>query len=189
MTAPPGSRSLRRKLLACAIASLFALVAGVFAFEWSRPNQVYYGEMASAIATNAVEAKAANQNPTERADAIRRLLLRKWHVTKEPLAFGDIDVEFRDDGTAIRHYTRPVISDKVTYLNYSVTEDGELRSPDPEVTLKLAMVSDDRLCISWNGRSIVEYERGPTVLEKIGQAALFLGALFVILYVISSFSP
>lgn len=182
MIANAAPQSRRRRLLLCVLLTLLIAVVGALAVKWFRPSVVYHGEMASAITTASFETAPANQSPKERAEAISRLLLRKWHIKEKPLVFGDMDVEFRNDGTGIRHYSLAFVPDKVTHFNYTVTPEGELHSSDPDVTLKLALVSDDRLCISWNGRSVVEYNRGPTILQEIGTIALVVTILFLLLY-------
>lgn len=154
---------------------LLVTIIGGLAVEWLKPNVVYEGELSVPRTGAATFPKASpEQSATSRADAIRGLLMGEWVVPKDPAVFGDLKVEFCDNGTVIRTYYRTLVPDAVTQHPFAVTSDGRLQSDDADISLKLASVSKDRLFISWDGTSVIEYKRPMSIWSKVGIALVVL---------------
>jgi len=188
--------SFLKSILFFVLIPLFVFVAGGLAVEYLKPKQEFRGaEVAapqsgtgkdSAKGPEATPATAVAPGPNPRVTAMKELLVKKWHIKKDPTGWGDMEVEFTDYGKVVRTYKRLVVSDAIETYSYEITPEGEIRSSD-KPDLKLVKLTKDELTLDWGKNQlgnleIAEYKRGWYWWE----IALIVGGivLFIIICVV-----
>jgi hypothetical protein len=171
----PTQGGVLKSIIFFVLVPLFVFIVGGLAVEYLKPKQEFRGSDVQSAAAPAGTGKdservsttstapAAPPGPGPRAAAMKEMLVKKWHVKKDPTGWGDMEVEFTDYGKAVRTYKRMVVSDAVESFSYEITPEGELVSKDLP-NLRLVKLTKDELTLNWGknqfgNEEIAEYKR------------------------------